>query len=79
MARRAQTVIQRKREELISLSTIHLLSPGKGGGGKRGGEGFWGSHGFQSKGISRKNIKRGGGGLIKLTANRLLMKRDRTI
>ena len=32
MARRAQTVIQRKREELISLSTIHLLSPGKGGG-----------------------------------------------
>ena len=40
MARRAQTVIQRKREELISLSTIHLLSPGKGGG--RGGEGFWG-------------------------------------
>ena len=61
MARRAQTVIQRKREELISLSTIHLLSPGKGGGGERGGEGFWGSHGFQSKGISRKNIKRGGG------------------
>ena len=76
MARRAQTVIQRKREELISLSTIHLLSPGKGGG-ERGGEGFWGSHGFQSKGISRKNIKRGGG-LRKLTAYRLLMKRDRT-
>ena len=59
MARRAQTVIQRKREELISLSTIHLLSPGKGGGGV--GKDFGGSHGFQSKGISRKNIKRGGG------------------
>ena len=32
MARRAQTVIQRKREELISLKTIHLLSLGKVGG-----------------------------------------------
>ena len=53
-----------------------LVIAGKGGGG-RGGEGFWGSHGFQSKGISRKNIKRGGG-LRKLTAYRLLMKRDRT-
>ena len=60
MARRAQTVIQRKREELISLSTIHLLSPGKGGG-EGVGKDFGGSHGFQSKGISRKNIKRGGG------------------
>ena len=40
MARRAQTVIQRKREELISLSTIHLLSPGKGGGGKGVGKDF---------------------------------------
>ena len=26
------------------------------------GEDFGGSHGFQSKGISRKSIKRGGGG-----------------
>ena len=37
------------------------------------GEDFGGSHGFQSKGISRKSIKRGGG-LRKLTAYRLLMK-----
>lgn len=40
------------------------------------GKDFGGSHGFQSKGISRKSIKRGGG-LRKLTAYRLLMKGDR--
>ena len=62
MARRAQTVIQRKREERISLKTIHLLSPGKVGGGEGVGKDFGGSHGFQSKGISRKSIKKGGGG-----------------
>ena len=79
MARRAQTVIQRKREELISLKTIHLLSLGKVGGGGLGvGEDFGGSHGFQSKGISRKSIKRGGA-LRKLTAYRLLMKGDRAL
>ena len=44
MARRAQTVIQRKREELISLSTIHLLSPGKGGGGGKGVGKDFGDH-----------------------------------
>ena len=30
------------------------------------GEEFGGSHGFQSKGISRKSIKRGGGGPQKI-------------
>ena len=43
------------------------------------GEEFGGSHGFQSKGISRKSIKRGGGALRKLTAYRLLMKGDRAL
>lgn len=68
MARRAQTHSTQKRGTDI-LEYHSLVIAGKRGGGERGGEGFW---------VSRKSIKRGGKGLRKLTAYRLLMKRNRT-
>ena len=66
MARRAQThSTQKKGTDILEYHS--LVIAGKGGG--RGGEGFR---------VSRKSIKRGGEGLRKLTAYRLLMKRNRT-
>lgn len=65
MARRAQTHSTQKKGTDILEFTCYRRE--RGGG--RGGEGFW---------VSRKSIKRGGEGLRKLTAYRLLMKRDRT-
>lgn len=55
MARRAQTHSTQKRGTDI-LEYHSLVIAGKRGGG-RGGEGFW---------VSRKSIKRGGGGAQKI-------------
>ena len=52
MARRAQTHSTQKRGTDI-LEYHSLVIAGKGGGGERGGEGFW---------VSRKSVKRGGRG-----------------